>query len=240
MFAKLLVRFCVACSITFLSASLFAAELSPHKAGYSARIKKGVSLNGEAVRELKALPDGSWLYRFDVDSVIADIRESVVFRWDDHYLVPQKYDYELSGMLIRDREQKAEFNWSQHLAAGKDGKRKWQTQVPARTLDRLGYQLQLVYDIQSGKPEVTYPVLHKGRLDEDTFRVIGEEPIHTVLGQTPAILVEKVREPTKKRKTHLWFAKAHPLLLLKMVQLEDDGEEYEINLQWVEINGKRL
>jgi hypothetical protein len=52
-----------------------------------------------------------------------------------------------------------------------------------------------------------------------------------------SILVTKVRTEGKKRKTLLWFAKNHPFLLLKMHQIEKDGDEYEINIKSAEING---
>jgi hypothetical protein len=227
-------------SLVLFGLAATATELVPHKAGYSAKIKKGVSLNGEAVRELTRLEDGRWQYRFDVDSFVADIRESVLFRWENDHITPDHYTYSLRGMMIKDRQQSAQFDWPGQRASGKDRGREWQTPIPPDVLDRLGYQLQLLIDVQSGQTEMTYPILHKGRIDIDTFRVIGHDTIDTVLGRTPAIVVEKVRAPTKKRKTHLWFARDHRFLLLKMTQLEEDGEEYEINLKWAELDGQRV
>ena len=59
------------------------APLAPYEARYTASMSKGVSLNGEGVRELTDQGNNVWLYRTDVDSFIADINESLIFRWED-------------------------------------------------------------------------------------------------------------------------------------------------------------
>ena len=82
-----------------------------------------------------------------------------------------------------------------------------------------------------------YPIVHKGKVKDSQFRTLREEPLQTALGKFDSILVEKVRAETKKRKTLLWFAKNHAFLLLKMNQIEKNGDEYEINIKSAEVNG---
>lgn len=224
--------------ISLFSFTVFSAELIPHKAIYTAKIKKGISINGEAVRELIKLDNGQWLYRFDVESFVADIKESSLLEWHNDHIIPQKYQYKLSAFLARDRKQEVLFNWEKHQAHSVYKKNKWTIKsVPDLTLDRLSYQLQILMDVNAGKRDMVYQIAHKDEIQEMHFRVIREEKIETALGMMDSYVLEKVRLPSKKRQTHLWFAKDHAFLLLKMTQIEKDGEEYEINLKSAELNG---
>ncbi|MED5466086.1 MAG: DUF3108 domain-containing protein, partial [Pseudomonadota bacterium] len=94
------------------------APLVPYEARYTASMSKGVSLNGEGVRELTDQGNNVWLYRTDVDSFIADINESLIFRWEDGQVIPLRYRYHLSGFLIKDRKQSIDFDWQAGTATG--------------------------------------------------------------------------------------------------------------------------
>ena len=223
---------------TLLSLPVLSDELLPHKAKYTAYVKKGISLNGEAIRELKQLKNGQWLYSFDVESFAADIEESTTFSYQNGHITPHSYAYELSPFFAPDRKRKVTFNWPKKTVESSYKKKKWTLEkILSNSQDRLSYQLQMLVDVQSGKKNMVYPIVHKGKIKDSQFRVIREEPLQTALGTLNSILVEKVRAETKKRKTLLWFAKDHAFLLLKMNQVEKDGDEYEINIQSAEING---
>jgi len=224
--------------VTFNS---FASELIPHTASYSAKIKKGISIKGQAVRELKRGKDGQWLYSFNVDSFVADIKETTRLSWHEQHVIPHSYQYKLSAFLARDKRKEVQFDWEKMTATNPLKKHRWSiTNIPKHTLDRLSYQLQLGMDLQSGKQEMVYQVAHKGKLRQNHFKVTGEEKINTTLGEVDSITVIKVREKSKKRKTHMWFSKKIPILLLKMIQVEKNGEEYEININHASINGKNV
>jgi len=226
--------------LLFTTATAHALELVPHRAGYNTNIEKGISLKGDAIRELKKLEDGRWIYRFDIKSFVADIDESVIFSWQNNQVIPARYDYQLSGMMIKDRLQKVDFDWLNKQAIGKERSSDWRIAIPEQTLDRLGYQLQLLADVQNHKKTMHYQIVHKGKVRPTTFQVMREEIIDTVFGNVTSIVLEKVRDQTSKRVTHLWFSKEHPFLLLKMKHIEEDGEEYEIIVKWAELNGSRL
>lgn len=218
-----------------------AAELVPHKASYTAKIKKGISIKGEAVRELKKVPNGQWLYSFNVKSVIADIEESTLLSWRDNRVIPYFYDYKLSVFLARDKLKKVYFDWRKMTAVNPLKNKGWViNNIPSHTLDILGFQLQLGMDLQSGRQEMLYYVANKGELRQNLFKVTGKEKINTVFGPIQSITVVKVRDDSSKRKTNLWFSKQYPFLLLKMVQVETDGEQYEINITEASIDGKKI
>lgn len=207
------------------------APLAPYEARYTASMSKGVSLNGEGVRELTDQGNNVWLYRTDVDSFIADINESLIFRWENGQVIPLRYRYHLSGFLIKDRKQSIDFDWQAGIATGSYRGDKFEVELRDNTLDPLGYQLQLHQDLKAGKRDVTYQVLDKGDYDDDRFAVIDEDS-RSDNGRTMNTLkAEKVRDEDSKRQTLMWFDPARDYLLVRLLQVEPDGSEYELKLK---------
>ncbi len=207
------------------------APLAPYEARYTASMSKGVSLNGEGVRELTDQGNNVWLYRTDVDSFIADINESLIFRWENGQVIPLRYRYHLSGFLIKDRKQSIDFDWQAGTATGSYRGEKFEVELRDKTLDPLGYQLQLHQDLKAGKRDVTYQVLDKGDYDDDRFAVIDEDS-RSDNGRTMNTLkAEKVRDEDSKRQTLMWFDPARDYLLVRLLQVEPDGSEYELKLK---------
>ena len=181
------------------------APLAPYEARYTASMSKGVSLNGEGVRELTDQGNNVWLYRTDVDSFIADINESLIFRWENGQVIPLRYRYHLSGFLIKDRKQSIDFDWQAGTATGSYRGEKFEVELRDKTLDPLGYQLQLHQDLKAGKRDVTYQVLDKGDYDDDRFAVIDEDSLGDNGRTMNTLKAEKVRDEDSKRQTLMWF-----------------------------------
>ena len=207
------------------------APLAPYEARYTASMSKGVSLNGEGVRELTDQGNNVWLYRTDVDSFIADINESLIFRWEDGQVIPLRYRYHLSGFLIKDRKQSIDFDWQAGIATGSYRGDKFEVELRDNTLDPLGYQLQLHQDLKAGKRDVTYQVLDKGDYDDDRFAVIDEDSLSDNGRTMNTLKAEKVRDEDSKRQTLMWFDPARDYLLVRLLQVEPDGSEYELKLK---------
>ncbi|WP_396621359.1 DUF3108 domain-containing protein [Marinobacter sp. W-8] len=207
------------------------APLAPYEARYTASMSKGVSLNGEGVRELTDQGNNVWLYRTDVDSFIADINESLIFRWEDGQVIPLRYRYHLSGFLIKDRKQSIDFDWQAGIATGSYRGDKFEVELRDNTLDPLGYQLQLHQDLKAGKRDVTYQVLDKGDYDDDRFAVIDEDSLSDNGRTMKTLKAEKVRDEDSKRQTLMWFDPARDYLLVRLLQVEPDGSEYELKLK---------
>lgn len=207
------------------------APLVPYEARYTASMSKGVSLNGEGVRELTDQGNNVWLYRTDVDSFIADINESLIFRWEDSQVIPLRYRYHLSGFLIKDRKQSIDFDWQAGIATGSYRGDKFEVELRDKTLDPLGYQLQLHQDLKAGKRDVTYQVLDKGDYDDDRFAVIDEDSLSDNGRTMNTLKAEKVRDEDSKRQTLMWFDPARDYLLVRLLQVEPDGSEYELKLK---------
>lgn len=208
--------------------------LLPLKASYNASMNKGIALNGTASRRLIKRDDGTWLYRTDVDSFIADIRESLILRWENNQVVPLRYRYKLSGFLIRDREVAIDFEWSKGVATGHHEGDRFSLKLEEGALDPMGYQLQLHQDIRAGKREMVYRVIDEGDYDTDRFAVIDEEILDTDQGRIATVKAEKVRDDSK-RQTLMWFAPEQEYLLIRLLQVEPDGSRYDITIDEAEI-----
>lgn len=212
----------------------------PMTARYTASIDKGVSIDGEATASLTRQSGNRWQYRFDVDSFIADIRESARFRWNGQTVSPDTYRYSLEGWMISDRHRSMTFNWADDRVKGQyEGTR---VDLPL-TRDALGpitYQLQLRQDLKKGLETMRYQVVGDGRMDDDRFAVQGEEVLDSRLGPLNTIKVEKVRAPEKKRETYLWFAPEWDYMLVRLVQVSKDGTRYEVHLTDATVDGETV
>ncbi|HLV77386.1 MAG TPA: DUF3108 domain-containing protein [Marinobacter sp.] len=217
-----------ACSATAADSG---PELTPYHASYTASMSKGVSLRGEGVRTLSDQGNNIWLYRTDVDSFIADIDESLIFKWENGRVIPLRYRYRLSGFLIKDRRQSIDFNWPEGVATGSYQGEAFEAELRDGTLDPLGFQLQLHQDLKAGKRDVTYHVLDKGDYDEDRFSVVDEDSLSDRGRTMNTLKAEKVREADARRQTLMWFDPARDYLLVRLLQVEPDGSEYELRLR---------
>lgn len=212
-------------------ASAEAPGLAPFQASYTAAMDKGISLNGSATRTLEDRGDGTWLYRTKVDSLIADIDESLVLKWEQGRVIPLRYRYRLSGFLLKDREKSIDFDWDKGRATGKYRGKPFSLELESGALDPLGFQLQLRQDIRAGKQDMTYRIIDKGRYDNDRFAILDKEPLEGPGGSVTTIKAEKVRGENARRETLMWFAPEQDYLLVRLRQVEPDGTSYELRLK---------
>ena len=210
-------------------------SLTPSRSSYSAAMDKGVTINGSAIRLLEPQNDGTWLLRFDVESFLADIDESLRFRWEDNQVIPLTYRYELSGFMIGSRKRSIDYDWENQTVSGEFEGESFSMALVPGALDPMGYQLQLRQDLKAGKTRMEYQVTDDGDFDRDEFAVIGQEVLDTKLGKVDTVKVEKVRAPRKKRSTVMWFAPELDYLLVRLVQIESNGSRYEINIEDADI-----
>ncbi|MBE0485226.1 DUF3108 domain-containing protein [Marinobacter sp.] len=207
------------------------STLTPFEATYSASMSKGISLSGSGTRSLSDQGNNVWLYRTEVKSFIADIDESLVFLWEDDQVTPLRYRYRLSGLMIRNREQSIDFDWQAGIAKGKYRGKSFELALEDGALDPLGFQMQMHQDLKAGERDLTYRIIDKGRYNEDRFAVVDEEST-SGNGQTRKTLkVEKVRDESSKRETLMWIDPDQGHLLVRLLQVEPDGSEYELSLK---------
>lgn len=205
----------------------------PFKATYYSEIDHLVTLKGEGVQELQLLPDGLYQFRFDVESLVADMRESVVFEWDsqDCLLIPVRYRQSLEGKLISDRRTDFTNYREDNEYRGHYRSKAFTTDSKDRYVDPLGLQIQVRQDLKAGKKEMKYYMVHKGKVLIDRYRVVESEPLK-IEGKTyDTIKLEKVRPDTSDRETYMWMAPELDYALVRLLHQEPDGERYEVILK---------
>lgn len=214
-----------------------AAPLKPFTATYEAKFRGfGVT----ATRELSG-GNGNWRLDFDVHSMFASIEEYSRFLDDQSQLRPQRYELHKSGLGRKQRlalnfENDAKSSDARRVVNLSDARRNIDN-APSDIQDKLSYQLQLALDLAAGKQPLQYQVADGRKIREYEFEVIGNEQLQTPLGAVDTIKVRRLRDGDAERATTIWFAPGWNYALVKLVQHEDDGKNYQIELTKLSIEG---
>ena len=83
--------------------------------------------------------------------------------------------------------------------------------------DRLSVQIDYRKKLKSGKYNVGYFVIDKGREREYEFKFIDTEVIDTIFGKTETVVVKKIIQGNK-RSTLTWYAVNHGFVPVKIEQ----------------------
>lgn len=220
--------------VFFVSAGALAQQLKPFTASYAAKYSGfGVT----ATRELSGR-NGNWRLDFNAHSMFADIREYSRFRNQSGLLSPQHYEYHKTG-LGKDRHTVLNFEPDRQRVVNLSNADHTVDNSPAIIQDKISYQLQLALDIAAGKKNLKYQVADGKRIKEYEFAVAGNEQLQTPLGLVDTIKVQRVRNDSD-RSTTIWFAPKWNYALVKLMQREEDGKDYQISLTELSLDGKNV
>jgi hypothetical protein len=225
---------CLALASTFAAAD----QVVPFTASYAADMRK-VPVNGEANHTLTRNDDGSWTLNFHAGMFVARLTEESTFRLQDGRIQPQRYRYERRG-LGRGRITTAEFDRAAGEVRGEHRGDAFSLPLEEGLLDKVSYQFALQRDLLAGKTEMHYRVVDGDDVEDYSFRVTGEQRVTTRVGQFDAVEVERVRDEGARRQTTLWFAKDWQYLLVRLNQVETDGQHYQIVLKEATIDGETV
>jgi hypothetical protein len=229
-------RWLAALSLSLCASALSAAQLTPFTASYAADMKK-IPVNGEAIHTLTQNTDGTWHLSFTAGMFVARLSEESNLRLEEGKIVPLTYKYERRG-LGRGRETNQVFDWDNKEVTGEYKGEAFTLPTEPGLLDKTTYQLALQRDLMAGLTEMSYKVVDGDEIDEYNFKVIGEDRVTTRAGQFDAVEVERVRDADSKRQTTLWFAKDWNYLLVRLSQVETDGQHYRIMLKEATVGGE--
>ncbi|WP_417347167.1 DUF3108 domain-containing protein [Ferrimonas sp.] len=212
-----------------------ANPLLPYRADY--QVWRGDSELGEGYYQLEQLADGQ--YRLGYQSKVgllflSDTRtETSEFRMVSQLVRPTLYRMKRSGtgpdfkswirfnpdtgpIQAQYRDEKATLPWSEPK------------------FDPLSYQQQLRLDVAAGKTEMAYPIIYKAKEKEYRYKVVGEETLTLPFGTLETIKVERDRGEGSSRQTYLWLAKAHHLVMARLIQYKDGDVQAELKLTALE------
>lgn len=226
-----------------LPSAAFAQDLSlyPMTTTYGAELERGITISGEATRSLEPTDTGRWIYRFDVDSFVADIRESSRFRFEDQTVISERYRYSLEGFFLSNRYKKLDFNWDESVIVDRVNDQRTDMSDHPDVQDQLGAQLQLWVDLRAGRETMEYVIPDEGEFKDYQFEVLREETLDTrEFGKVETVVVERVRDEDSPRTTLMWFAPEWDHLLVRLEQTNDEGEDFEIYLKSATLDGERI
>lgn len=229
-------RWLTAAALALGSSLAMAQPLTPFTASYAADMKN-IPVNGEAVHSLQQNSDGTWDLKFQASMFVARLTEQSTLALENEQVVPLNYHYQRKG-LGRSRETTQTFDWATGEVRGVHKKDAFTLPTQPGLLDKTTYQLALQRDLMAGKTEMSYMVVDGDDVEKYDFRVTGEQRVTTRNGQFDSVEVERIREPDAKRETTLWFAKDWNYLLVRLSQIETDGQHYQIVLKDASMNGE--
>lgn len=226
-------------ALAVLALPVQALELKPFSASYTADWKQ-VPISGTAQRSLEKLDEQRWQLDFDASMLVASLNERSVFTTEGDTFLPQSYRLKRGG-LGKAKRIEQRFDWEAKKVLGSDRGDPVSLPLNRGLLDKSTYQVALQHAVAAGRKSMSYQVVDGDEIETYDFRVLGEEPVSTKVGQIDAIKVERVRDPTQStRQTVLWFAKDWNYLLVRLHQVETDGKEYQIMLDAGNVDGKTV
>ncbi|MBL6689586.1 MAG: DUF3108 domain-containing protein [Pseudomonadales bacterium] len=216
--------------LTFFSCFVHAIDLQPYRAEYQGKYQ-GVPVKAKGMRELSRLEDGSYRLTSSASATFMKVKEVTEFNLREGLVVPTAYDYQRK-VFGRKKKESVTFDWSA-MRASHEGTT---SKLAPGTLDKLGYQVQLRMDVaqtldtdESSQPLLAYTIADEEKRKDYHFVLLGEETLSTPAGELRTVALERYRED-KDRRTTVWLALDHQLLLVRLKQEEPD-KGFELNLE---------
>jgi hypothetical protein len=201
------------------------------KANYDALIE-GFSV--KAYREYKPLENGLFELNFTATSWLASLSETSQFSWKGQNINPKKF-YESRNILGIKKASQLDFNHNYKTLSRTIENEQKNLSYVEDSLDRLSFQLQLQQDLFLNKPNITYNIVHNDNIKKNQFEIVGEEIISTKAGDFKTLKIKVVRENTS-RITFIWVALDWQYLLVRLVQLKNDKEQFSIEVTDATVN----
>lgn len=202
------------------------------------QVTKGVMSVGSTKRTLQDKGNGQFVFEsVTKPGGIAKLftRGKVVershWRLQDNRLVPHEYTYQNSS--DQKRNVKLLFNWEQNEVTNIINGDPWKMELEEYTLDKLLYQLAIMYDLSEGKKDLLYKVADGGTMKTYDIKITGVERVSIDLGDFDTV---KVVVTKSKRQTTLWCAKELQFLAVRIEQRKKD-DDVPVTANLIELEG---
>lgn len=202
------------------------AGLHTFRAEYSLYAKN--TRAAQVIRSLARLDDNSYEYRSETKTVgLASlfrklhVVESSRLVLDERILQPLHYSYTRSGYRKK-RAVAIEFNRETGRIKNTINGDFWHLPLEPAVMDKLLYQLAIMYDLQNGRTPASYRIADGGGIKTYNFEKLGEEVVETPLGSFNTIKMIR-HKPGSSRKSVFWCAPDLEYLQVKLELTEKDG-----------------
>ena len=215
----------------FFFSSFCEAEIRPFDGEY--KVTYGV-FDADGQRNLSIDRNGVWHVSSHISLFFLTVEETASFRVVGGAV--RSIDYRYKNPLSRDSSYAVKFDWANGRAVGKNGA----LEIPDKSYDMLGYQIQLQQDVCNDKLDfeaLDFNLVVKSRVKKYRVEMIGIDRLSTDIGVFDAYHLRQFR-PEKQGGdvTDIWFAEGYGCLLLRIDQM-DDGKLLKLELQKASVDG---
>jgi hypothetical protein len=219
-----------------LTARTTAASIQPFSLKYSL-YRNGEALGTAELQNRQADP-GHWQFvsRTTATEGIAQVAGASAFEQSD--LIVRQGQLELLGNRIETKVAwKTQAKTTKLVNSGTayrytDRKGSKQAPYSPGLLDQHSLTLALMADLRAGKNAGTlvYPIVNKGKLESNTFKIVGTQTLNTALGKLNTVRVDRIRESSNGKSTRIWFASERNFVPVLFQQLDENGDDIEMRI----------
>ena len=180
------------------------------------------------VRSLARLDDGSYEYSSETKTTglislfkKVHIVETSRLMVQGRLLQPVYYSYKRTGDRKK-RDVSIEFNRDAKKIKNTINGDFWHLPMEPAVMDKLLYQLAIMYDLQNGRTPASYRIADGGGVKTYSFEKLGEEVVETPLGSFNTVKMLR-HKPGSSRKSVFWCAPDLKFLQVKVEHTEKDG-----------------
>ena len=181
-------------------------------------------------RSFASLESGIYLYysETNTDGLLALLRkdqiiEKSTWQFTEGQLQPLLYSYLHTGGK-KNRNVEINFDWSARKITNSINGSSWQMPIQAYIMDKLLYQLAIMYDLDKGMNKISYAIADGGKIKTYDFELVGKEVVNTPIGDFDALKLVRHKSNTNQ-KTAIWCAKELGYLPVKVENVEDNGRQ---------------
>ncbi|AWB66543.1 hypothetical protein C2869_08920 [Saccharobesus litoralis] len=195
---------------------------------------------GNGSRQLIQLDNQRYLFNYSSQArflFLSDERSETSQLWiDNNQVKVDWYRYKREG-TGKDRDYHYQFDHQAKQVLDKDNKPTvTNTDLGYRVLDQLSYQLQLELDLKAAPLQDSYSyqgINRDGHIRDYEFKVVEQPTISTPKGQFKTIKMQRITD-NEDRVTYAWFAPELNYVLVRLQQMEDGDESFNISLKEIE------
>jgi hypothetical protein len=218
--------------LTFGSAGLAHAAPAPFTATYA--VSRDGKVIGESNVRLADSGNGEWTMTTETRGTAGmarmlglDVREESRFRWSEGRPEALSYDFR-QDLTLKHKQRHAEFDWRASEAQVRDGDKSYHFPVTPGTMDRHSVSLAIGDALTAGRRELQFAVAAKDHVEQQQYKVAGEEELSVPAGRYRTLKVERTDAPGKIRS---WYAVDQSPVPVRLEQAQGDGSLIVLELR---------
>lgn len=159
-----------------------------------------------------------------------EINERSSIRWNDGK--PETLGYSFSQKAgWKDKQRRITVNAQNKTIVSEDKEKTYNLKYQSGVLDRHAITVAIMQDLLQGKRgDLVYPVADRDELNNQLYRVSGNEKLDTALGSLNSVKVQRIRENANGKTTTLWLALDKQFVPLRIEQKEGNGDTIEMRI----------